>query len=112
MDMISDLMPQENIQLHSLQDQVNLVSECLLMAGAIKRHNEDAAIIVGDVDARLLADDMHKIIDGADGLLEDLENNQQLNSMQAEEIIMVWNKLRHIVSLTYQGRYFFNQGYN
>ena len=106
MDVTANIHTGPQIQLSSLQDQVDLISECLLMAGAIKRHNEDAAMILGDVHATAIARDMSRVIDGADGLLTELDSNSPLNAFEAEELKMVWNKLRHLVSATYQGEYF------
>ncbi|ARN74639.1 hypothetical protein [Oceanicoccus sagamiensis] len=112
MDMISNIPQQHTFQPISFDEQVALVSECLLMAGAIKRHNEDAAIVFGDESTLDVVDDMARVMDGADELLAELTEEKPLNAFEAQELQLVWNKLRHLVAATYQGSYFSNSLYN
>lgn len=112
MDMISYTQQHRNFQQSTYQDHITLLSECLLMAGAIKRHNEDAALMLGDNAARAMVEEMRTLMEGADGLLSVLSFEQDLDSFEALELRMVWNKLRYIVASTYQGQYFTSNNYN
>lgn len=105
MDMISATFKQQP-QYFSHQDQIHCVSDCLLMARAIKRHNEDAALMLSSSEALTRVDEMNQIIDGAGGLLVALEGESTLNNFQTDELTMVWNKLSYLVMKTYQGPYF------
>lgn len=109
---LNDIPTRKIIQSISCQDQVELISECLLMAGAIKRHNEDAALLMGDTYALVDTTDMKRVIDGADSLLVDVVNDGPLNAFDLHELTMVWNKLRYMVTSTYQGEYFSSRNYS
>ena len=102
---------QDSFQPILFQDQIPLVSECLLMAGAIKRHHEDA-VVLGDSRSLIVAAEMQQVMEGADALLAELFENSPVNASDAGELSMVWNKLRHLVAATYQGNYFSNTLYN
>ena len=112
MDMISNIPQQHTFQPVSFDEQIALVSECLLMAGAIKRHNEDAAVVLGDNSTLAVVEDMVRVMEGADELLAELSEEQPLNAFEGQELQLVWNKLRHLVAATYQGSYFSNSLYN
>ncbi len=112
MDMISNIPQQHTFQPISFNEQIALVSECLLMAGAIKRHNEDAALVFGENSTLAVVEDMVRVIDGADELLSELSEEHPLNAFEAQELSLVWNKLRHLVAATYQGSYFTSSSYN
>ena len=86
------------------EKQQDLVSECLLMARALKRHNEDAALILADDFFQNEADDLARVILGSERLLATLEKGCDMDPIEENELNMMWNKLRHQASEVYPPR--------
>ena len=86
------------------EKQQDLVSECLLMAGALKRHNEDAALILEDDFFQTEAEDLARVMSGAQCLLATLHKGCDMDPIEENELNMMWNKLRHQVSEAYPPR--------
>lgn len=82
--------------------QLQLVSSCLLMAGALKRHNEDAAVVLNDGCFQEEAEDLARVMSGADHLFATLSQGCDLDPIEENELNMMWNKLRHQVSEIYR----------
>jgi hypothetical protein len=82
--------------------QLELLSSCLLMAGALKRHNEDAAVVLDDGFFQEEAEDLARVMSGADRLFTSLSQGCDLDPIEENELNMMWNKLRHQVSEIYQ----------
>ncbi len=106
MEMIKNVPKRKLTQYISCDVQLELITECLLMAGAIKRHNEDAALLMGDARASSIINDMNRVLEGANNLLAEAKAEKPLNALEWHELRMVWNKLRYFVTSTYQGEYF------
>ncbi|WP_101759844.1 hypothetical protein [Oceanicoccus sp. KOV_DT_Chl] len=111
MDMISNTPAQYSSPQFSFSDQVALVSECVLMAGAIKRHYDDALLITDAVENQPLIEEMSQVIEASNELLVDLSDSIPLNSFEVDELKMVWNRLHYLVAITYQGAFIPNAHY-
>ena len=86
------------------EKQLKLVSSCLLMAGALKRHNEDAALVLGDSGFQHEAEDLARVMAGAENLFSALSHGCNLDPIEDNELNMMWNRLRHQVSGTFRPR--------
>ena len=86
------------------EKQQDLVSKCLLMAGALKRHNEDAALVLEDDFFQTEAEDLARVIVGAERLLATLKTGYDMDPIEENELNMMWNKLRHQISEAYPAR--------
>jgi hypothetical protein len=84
--------------------QLQLVSSCLLMAAALKRHNEDAALLLGDSGFQNEAQDLGRVLAGAESLHAALSHGFDLDPIEENELNMMWNRLRHQVCASFRPR--------
>lgn len=84
------------------EKQLDLLSDCLRMAGALKRHNEDAAVVLADRYFLEEAEDLARVMSGADHLYTALSHGCDLDPVEENELNMMWNKLRHQISEVYR----------
>ncbi|HEB27571.1 MAG TPA: hypothetical protein ENI05_07315 [Porticoccus sp.] len=105
MDMANTTANRISFRISSPDNHRALISDCVFMAGAIKRHYSDVALMFDDKNARTIVGDMNVLIEGSDALLASLSENDTIEGFLLQELTMLWNKLHHLVTEAFQQVY-------
>lgn len=87
----------------SAAQYIEQLSDCKLMASALRHYHEQAVQMLSNPRSEFLACEMIKLIAGADSLMRRLQRDSELSQLDTFELKLVWNKLRNILSSTYYG---------